>query len=155
MKKLLCIACSLIILASLTACGEPPTVNNDFSAAFSARCGDTDYAGTLTKDGDVLTIDMTEPYTVQGITFTYQGGKLSVGYAGHSAEATAGYLPGSCIPSSLHGTLPYLPQAEYTETADGTDHFTLPTPNGAAQLTADNGSLLSLTDPNGITYTFE
>ena len=156
MKRRLLLMMVILLILTLAACGEPPTVNSDFSGSFTVRYGNADYNGTLTKDGGALTIVMTAPYTVEGMTFTYQGDALRIGYRGHETETTAGYLAEACIPSYLHNTLPYLPQAEYVDTTDGVDRFTLPTPSGSAAVTASSGTLKSLTvAPNGLAFRFE
>ena len=145
----------LLLLLTLTACGEPPTVCSDFSGDFTVRYGDTDCRGKLDKNGGELSIVMTGPCTVEGMTFTYRESSLSVGFGGHSAETTADYLPSCSIPSCLHSALPYLPQAEYIETADGEDRFSLPTPSGSAVITASDGIIKTLTVPqNGLEFRF-
>lgn len=154
MKRLfLILLCMLMI--SLSACGEPPTMNSDFTSAFTAEYQGAEYAGTVSKEGDRLTITMNAPYTVQGIAFCYQGDELSIRCADHSTNANSEYLPDSGVPTVLHNTLAYLPQAVYISTESGADTFTLPTPYGDATLTAREGVPQSLTDPHsGIEVTF-
>ena len=140
----------------LSSCGEPPTVQSDFSASFTARYKDTDYAGTLTKEGDHLAVTLYEPYAAEGMSFCWEDSALSVRYMGHSTKANADYLPADSIPAALHNTLAYLSQASYTGSENKEDRFTLPTPYGNAELTAQDGIPKSLTDPNsGTAFVFE
>ena len=146
----------LIPVLTLSSCGEPPTIRTDFSALFSANHTETDYAGTVAKDGDHLTITMTEPYTVKGMVFEYADTQLSIRKLGHSAEAKADYLPMESIPTALRNALLYLPQARCSGSENGCDHYTVDTPYGEAALTASDGYLTEITEPHsGITFHFE
>lgn len=138
----------LTLTLFLTSCGEPPTVNSDFLAVFTTTYQNEDYAGTIKKDGDHLTIAMTSPYTVQGLIFEYQGDALSIRRGDHSANSKTEYLPDNSIPAVLRNTLVYLPQATFSKTEDGADIFDLPTPYGDATVTALNGIPTTLTDPH-------
>ena len=156
MKRYLCMAILLIMTISLTSCSEAPQVDADFSATFAAKIDEAEYAGDITADESGLSITMTQPYTVQGMRFDYYGGALSVDYGGHSVRADTGYLPCESVASALHETLAYLNQAEYRETKDGEDSFTLPTPHGSVALTAKDGALQTMTVPEyRMTFTFE
>ena len=155
MKRFFLLMTALLLMLTLSACGEPPTLNTDVAADFSVRYGDADYTGTLTKNADALTVALTAPYTVKGMTFTYRDGNLHLGYLKHSAEVAAGYLPEGGIVSRILHTLPYLPQAEYVETENGVDRFTVPTPSGSARVTAINGDIQTLTVPGGIAFHFQ
>lgn len=151
---LLCIA--LLPLFCLAACGEPPTVSADFAADFHVTQDETDYCGTLSLDGENLHIEMTEPYTVAGTGFDYAGKELTITAGGHSTQANSDYLPSRAVPSVLHNTLAYLAQAAYTDSEDGADRFTLPTPHGEATLTARDSLPVSLYDPHTkLTFTFD
>lgn len=147
MKKLLCILLLLPIL-SLTACQkEPPTVQDSFDLTFTVKQDDTDYAGTLTLGDGIMNITMTDPYTIEGMAFTYENGELTIGRGSLGTKANCDYLPAESIPASLYDALTYLSQAVYTESTDGSDSFTLPTPYGNAVLTAENGLPTSLQVP--------
>ena len=155
MKRILLLFMTLPILL-LCACGDPPAVQSDCRLAFTAHNADIPCAGTVEKDGDTLTVTMSEPYTVQGMIFSYEGETLSIRYGGHSAQANADHLPADSIPGILYGTLSYLPQATYSGTQDDTDRFILPAPCGDCELTAQNGIPVSLTVPkSGLTFSFE
>lgn len=155
MKRILALSILFILMLTLSACSEPPTVNAEFTAPFSVQYNGIDYAGTVSNSGSSLTLSMTAPYTVQGMVFDYQDSTLSVRYADCAANANADYLPSDSIPSILHNNLAYLAQASYDSSQDGADSFTLPTPYGEAALTAKEGIPTSLTDPkSGIEFTF-
>ena len=140
----------------LSACGEPPTVESDCRLAFTAENAELPYAGTVEKNGDSLTVTLSEPYMVQDMAFTYEGDMLSINYGGHSTQSRADYLPTDSVPAMLYSTLSYLPQAAYSGTQDGADRFILPTPYGDAELTARDGIPVSLTVPkSALTFSFE
>ena len=140
----------------LSACGEPPTVESDCRLAFTAENAELPYAGTVEKNGDTLTVTLSEPYTVQDMAFTYEGDMLSINYGGHSTQSRADYLPTDSVPAMLYSTLSYLPQAAYSGTQDGADRFILPTPYGDSELTARDGIPVSLTVPkSALTFSFE
>lgn len=156
MKRLIILPILFAVIFALSSCGEPPTVQSDFTASFTANYDDVDYAGTVTKNGDNLTVTFSAPYTVEGTAFCYEDGTLCIRYAGHSTQANADYLPANSVPAMLHNTLSYLSQASYTGTQDGKDHFSLPTPYGDASFTAQDGIPLSLTAPqSGTVFLFE
>lgn len=144
MKRILSLSICLILLFSLSACGEPPTVESNFTVSFTVSRNDTDYAGTLIREEGVLNIQMSEPYTVKGMAYCYQDGELSLSYGGLSTKSSCDYLPDDSIPGALFESLAYLSQATYTESSDGEDSFSLPTPYGNATLTAKDGIPTSL-----------
>ena len=152
MKRFLSLGILFVMILLLSACGEPPTVQSDFSASFTASRDDVGYAGTVTKSDASLTVIFSEPAAADGMEFCWENSALSIRYAGHSTQANADYLPSDSIPATLHNTLTYLSQAAYTGTENGEDRFTLPTPRGDAELTAENGVPTSLTDPNDGTF---
>lgn len=154
MKKLYLILLILPLL-SLTSCGEPPSINSDFSAVFSVQNEEITYTGTLNRCGDQLSITMTEPYTVAGLTFSYTDSQLNVQREHHSTYANADYLPAESIPSALRNSILYITQASYTGSENGTDTFTVETPYGEAALSASYGYLKEITEPHsGMTFRF-
>ena len=144
MKRILSLTLCLFMLLCLSACGEPPTVENNFIVSFTVSQGDTDYAGTLTREDGVLNIQINEPYAVKGMAYRFEDGELSIDYGTHSAKASCDYLPANSIPTALFESLTYLPQATYSESNDGEDFFNLPTPYGNATLAARDGIPTSL-----------
>lgn len=155
MKRILSLIICLIPLLSLSACGEPPTVESNFTVSFTVSQDDTDYAGTLSRKDDSLNIQMSAPYTVKGMEYHYQDGELSLSYGGHSTKANCDYLPADSVPEVLFDTLTYLPQATFIESNGGEDSFNLPTPYGDASLTARDGIPTSLYEPySGLEFSF-
>ena len=156
MKRIACILLLLPVLL-LSACrGEPPTVKDAFTLSFTVSQDDVDYAGILDRTEDSLTVTMTAPYTVRGTAFCYRDGGLSIDYAAHSTQANCDYLPSKSIPTVLYNASAYLSQAVYTESRDGEDHFTLPSPYGDTQLTVADGIPVQLCDPySGLSFSFD
>ena len=144
-----------VLLLTLPSCSQPTAIKTDFSASFTAACDDRDYAGTVAKDGDHLTVTVSEPYTVQGMVFDYTDTQLSIRDRGHSTETEADYLPKSSVPSALRDSLLYLSQASYTGSESGCDYYAVDTPWGEALITADEGMIITVTEPHsGITFYF-
>lgn len=156
MKRLLFFFLGIMIpMTALSACGEPPELNTDFTAEFSAVHNGTEYCGRLSAGRGRLSILMTAPYTVSGLGFDYDGSRLNMSLGGLNAAVNSGYLPSAAVPEALHNTLAYLDQAAYSGTEDSQDVYTLPSPYGDAKLTAVNGYPLSLYDPHtGMTFCF-
>ena len=155
MKRIILIILTLLMIISLASCGSPPVLKTDFSALFSVQSGDTDYAGSLNKDGDHLTITMKEPYTIAGMVFDYSDSGLSIRSKGHSTNADVDYLPDTSVPAALSNALLYLPQASYNASQNGTDSYTVTTPYGEATMTANDGYPTEITEPHsGLSFKF-
>ena len=149
MKRIiLCTAILLLTAVLLCACGDAPTVDNCFTVSFTAQRDEDDvnYAGTLQKTDDGICITMTAPYTVQGMRFTYESGAAQIARGGLSANADSDYLPDNSLPATLNRDMSFLPQASYRGVADGRDRYRIATPNGEAELLAENGIPTALTD---------
>ncbi len=154
MKRLLLIL-AVILIALLSACGEPPTVSTEFDADFAVTQEDIAYKGTLTLSDGTLSVVFSEPYTVQGMAFNYGADGMRITYAGHETAANCDYIPSKAIPQVLHNALAYLPQATYTGSDESGDCFSLPTPYGEATLTAKDGVPTALDDPHaGLRFRF-
>lgn len=155
MKRILLLFMT-VPLFLLSACGEPPTVESDCRLTFTVENTELSYAGEVEKSGDDLTVTLTEPYTVQGMTFSYESDSLSIRYGGHNTQAHPDYLPFESIPALLYNTLSYLPQAAYSSTQEDFDIFILPTPYGDSELTAKDGVPVTLNVPKSdLTVSFE
>ena len=156
MKRILSLTAVILILLSLSACSaKPPELAEAFEADFSALLGDAEYRGRLTADKDSLTILMTVPYTVEGMSFEYTDEGLSIGRGGMNTEVNCDYIPSTALPSRLHNALAYLGSASYSDSRDGEDIYTLPTPYGDAGITAKNGLPLKITLHDGAEICFE
>lgn len=157
-KRILMLLTVLLAITALSACGKAPEVNSDFTAAFSAVNEDDGaaYTGSLVKNGDDLHISLDTPYTVKGTVFDYTDGGLHIVSGSHSTNADSFYLPLNSLPATLYNALAYLDQAEYSSTESGEDRYTLPTPEGSAELYAKDGAPVSLVDTkSGWQITFE
>ena len=155
MKKLFAVIFMILTISCLSACAEPPTAPTEFSAVFHVDRGDVDHRGTVTVNGDGITIEMTAPGGAKGLSFCYTGEGLSIGYAGHSTMTNADYIPTDAAPSALYRALAYLPEARYLATEDGEDRFALPSPAHEAVLITRDGAPVSLSCPDtGLEFSF-
>lgn len=156
MKRILSLSALICILLSLSACSsEPPSLADAFGADFSTVLGDTEYHGRLSSDNDSLTLLMTAPYTVEGMSFEYTDDGLSIGKGGMNTEINCDYIPSAALPSMLHNALAYLDSSSYKGNDNGEDIYTLPTPYGDAEIRALNGLPRMLTLPDGAEINFE
>ena len=156
MKRILSLTAAICIMLSLSACSaKPPALAEAFEADFSAVLGDTEYRGRLTADKASVTLLMTAPYTVEGMSFEYTDEGLSIGRGGMNTEVNCDYIPSTALPSRLHNALAYLESASYAGSRDGGDVYTLPTPYGDAEITADNGLPQKMSLPDGTEIGFE
>lgn len=156
MKRILSMTALICILLSLSACSaEPPGLADAFDADFSTVLSDTEYRGRLTADNDSLTLLMTAPYTVEGMSFEYTDDGLSIGKNGMKTEINCDYIPSAALPSMLHNALNYLDSASYKGSEDGDDIYTMPTPYGDAEIRAINGLPQMLTLPDGAEISFD
>ncbi len=148
MKRIIVLFITLISVLCLSSCkAEPPGPDSAFISDFSVTDGDMDYSGSVELNESGMTISLNEPYTVSGMSFTYNVDGMSISRGGLSAKANSDYIPSRAVPSVLHDALSYLSQAEYQSTEDGEDIYTLPTPYGEAELTAENGRIRSMKVP--------
>ena len=155
MKKLILLLSAACIALCLSSCGEPPSVATVFDADFTVSRSGEDYSGRLSLTGESLTVAMTAPFTVEGMSFDYTDEGLTISRGGLSASANSDYIPAAAIPSVLHDTLTYIGQAAYIGSDGGEDSFTLPTPYGEATLTARDGDPVRLADDySGLTFEF-
>lgn len=155
MKRIICMIAAVPVALGLTACGEPPTVDSEFEADFSVVQDGSEYTGRLSVGEEGMSVDITAPYTVAGLGFDYSADGLSIRLGGLSANANCDYIPSTAVPEVLHNTLTYLGQAQYKETSDGEDSFTLPAPNSEAEITAKDGVPTGLYDPHsGLSFCF-
>lgn len=156
MKRILSLTVVICILLSLSACSaKPQALAEAFEADFSCVLGDTEYRGRLTADKASVTLRMTAPYTVEGMSFEYTDEGLSVGRGSMKTEVNCDYIPSNALPSRLHNALAYLESASYAGSEDGGDIYTLPTPYGDAEITAENGLPLKMNLPDGAEINFE
>lgn len=146
MKRLVWL-CILALTMGLTGCAEAPEAPAEFSAVFRVCREDTDCRGTVSVTQDGISVVMSAPHTAEGLRFDYTADGLSIGYGSHLAAANDDYLPADAIPSALHNTLAYLPQARYLKTENGAELYALPTPVREATLTVRDGIPISLSDP--------
>lgn len=154
MKRLLLILAFVLIIL-LSACGEPPTVDKELDAEFAVTQEDTAYKGEIKLSDGKLTVTFSEPYTVQGMEFSYGADGMRITYAEHETTANCDYVPSNAVPQVLHNTLAYLPQATCTGSDETGDLFSLPTPYGEATLTARDGVPTALYDPHsGLRFSF-
>ena len=81
-----------ITLASCSGQGflapSAPDLNKQFTLTAHVTCGDSDFTADFTRSNTgKWQVTLTEPYEVQGVTFTYSAGKVSAGYGNLTADA--------------------------------------------------------------------
>lgn len=157
MKKWITLFVTVLMLFCLSACrGDPPTIASAYTVSFNVTQDAIRYEGTLQQEDDTMTVTLSEPYAVSGLSFVYKGEELQIDYAGHSTIANSDYISSLTIPAVLHNTLSYAQNAEYQQTDEKGDSFSLPTPYGSAELYASDGIPTSLYDEHsGLEFSFQ
>lgn len=146
MKRILSVIILSLTMLVLCACAHGAReVDTEFSCKVSVTGGELACEGELSVGADEFILTMTAPPTIAGISYRYQNGELRTSYNGLSTVSDHDHIPSSAIPRALYTSLSYLSEAAY-QTSDGdVDTFSLPTPYGAATLTAKDGKPHTLT----------
>lgn len=157
MKKWITLFITISMLFCLSACrGDPPTIASAYTVSFTVTQDAIRYEGTLQQNDEAMTVTLSEPYAVSGMSFVYSGEELQIDYAGHSTIANSDYISSLTIPAVLHNSLSYAHNAEYQQTDESIDRFSLPTPYGSAELCACDGIPTSLYDEHsGLEFSFQ
>lgn len=142
MKKILCCAAAAVTMlfsgcaADIT--GGKPELDKTFSAEASIAIGGETVAGTLSRSNDnCWSLSVTAPYTLEGLTVTYNNGETSFSMLGF--ECTADFS------DSAVSALKLLAEA-YETAADNAGGFE----NGILEYTNENGAFSVTLDEKGM-----
>jgi len=141
MKRYLSVILLLIPLCAvmLTACRKPqPELKASFESEIIVS-GEQEITAHLNRTPDALTIAVTSPMSIAGLTYTYSGGELTASLNGHRCITDTDTLPSGAFPAVLHMVLCDIERAEYLSSDDSGDTFTLSTPSGDVQVTLADG----------------
>ena len=146
--------CLISALLFLTACSHAvPTLPEEYEADFSASGGELDCGGRITFSEGSLTVEMTSPDTVKGLTYTVADGELSTAYGELSCITdSAGVIPGS-VPAVMYEVFTALDKAIYLRSTNEDDIYRLELSSGRAELSFRKGALRSFSTAS-CPYTF-
>lgn len=136
-----------LLLCCCAGCRAEPPLHDSFTADFQTTYNGPQWQGTLTRTADGVDMTFFDPYTVSGLRVTYAGDRMQICCGDLTADAGSDLLSEASLPCLLYTTLLYLNQAQYTGDRDGEDHYTVPTPNGEAEITARDGIPASIILP--------
>ncbi len=145
MKRIISLLSACMLLFCLTACGSAHRLDSSYKGRVEFTDGSLSCTGDLTADGDTLTLSITSPENLSGISYEYRGGELHTTLNGLECVIPADGLPASAIPTLLHELFARSDEAEYQCTDDGADTFLLHTDAGDMTVTAKDGVPSSLT----------
>lgn len=141
MKKILLIICVGILAVIQTACGKAHTLSPAYSGEIQATNGERNYTAVLETDGENLSLTLSSPETVAGMRYGFKGEELHTSLNGLDCITAPKSLSSTALPRILCEIFTQLDKAEYRETADGADIFTL----GTAAITAKDGTPQKIT----------
>lgn len=115
-KVLLKCAAATLCAVSLASCSgqgflapAPPNLNKQFSLTARVTSGDSSFTADFSRtSAGQWQVTVTEPYEVQGVTFTYSGGSVSAAFGELTADAlTADFAasPPALMISALENTV--------------------------------------------------
>ena len=132
----------------LSACGKPsPTLPELYESEISVTGGGLDVKGLIRLDADSFRFTVTSPDTAAGLTYTYDKGGLCVS-RGELARLSDDGLGAGALPELLKSAITAIPNAEYLDSDEGGDNFSVPSENAKAVLTSKDGEPLKLTFEN-------
>lgn len=116
LKRIVLSAAGLIAALSLTACEgqnllapKPPELNKLFKFSANITCGTGGFSALFSRTAiGSWEVTVTEPYELQGITFTYTKGNAGASLDGLTAEALTSefsYSPVACIAEALENAV--------------------------------------------------
>lgn len=144
----------LLCLCLLTGCDRPfspaAPLTEGFTCSFSGSCGGLETAGTLTRPGPgMLTLTLTAPPELAGLTLTWDGEQVTAGLLGLSFSLPQESVPGTALGAELTAALDGARRGEGAP--DGQGRFATAGGGGDDAFTLyshpDTGALLSLSMP--------
>ncbi|MCM1054629.1 MAG: hypothetical protein NC394_03815 [Bacteroides sp.] len=115
-KKALAAAFAFITVLTFTSCGaqkllspKPPDLNKLFTFSANVSCGASSFSALFSRAAiGCWEVTVTEPYELQGITFTYTKGKAGASLDGLAAETLTSDFsssPVACIAEALENAV--------------------------------------------------
>ena len=141
-----------VTLASCSGQGflapSAPDLNKQFTLTAHVTSGDSDFTADFTRSNTgKWQVTLTEPYEVQGVTFTYSAGKASAGYGDLTADAlTADFAasPPGLIISAFEDTV----QDSAASTAYQKDTYMVRSGSCTLTFAQDSGAPILMELPN-------
>lgn len=135
---LLATACLLFFSGCRQSPKEPPKTS-DFTCNITAQCGDLTVKGTLSRPTPAeLTLTLSEPATLNGLTFHFNGTELAAEWHGLSIPLNREELPSTALTEGLITAL---------ESADTLTEHTVTEAGLVTEGTAKNHAFSLLSDP--------
>lgn len=152
MKRFFCLPIVILLLA-LTACGgDTHTLNASYAGSIQSTDGAVNYTAALTADGDTLTLSMTSPENVDGLTYEFCDGELHTSLNGLDTVTPYESLPPSSLPALLYALFSQCDSAKFQSTDNGVDTFILSVGDGDMTVTATDGVPQTLVYGNRTVY---
>lgn len=150
MKRVIAITLCILTVFALTACGKAShSLDPSYDGEVQATDGRTNYIAEVKSGEDGVSVTLRAPDSVAGLCCEFSGGELHTRLNGLDCITVADSLPPASFVSLLHEVFLNADSAEYLETADGVDTFSLKTRGGTAVITAKDGKIQSITAEYG------
>lgn len=112
MRKLLCVACLLVIpVIFIVSCGKkeasaPDHLMVSLSASAQVIQGESSLSCTVTRNAEgVAVITVTEPAQLNGMSFEWRGDGYGISYNGLACETEKPFLPSTSFASAIINVL--------------------------------------------------
>ncbi len=149
MKRIFSIMIISVFLLTLSACGKPNrSIEADLGGEIHATDGQRNYIAAVTAREDSLTLTLSAPESVAGVSYIFRGGELRTALNGLECVTSVDDLPSGSVVSLLYELYSHPDDAEFQSASDGADTFTLHTKGGIATVTAQDGKPQSISRGN-------
>ena len=156
-RSVIILLTALLIL--LAGCTEPTAELPDpFEADVSAVSDGLSFTAHASLSGGELTLGVSTPDELSGITYTVSDSEMSASYSDLSCVLSPDSLAGSTAPRLLYDALAHVSEARFIESVDGANVFELTLTDGKAKLVFSGGELSELSadfSPYIFTFTHE
>ena len=149
MKRIsICLFAVLAALILSSCSAKPPELSRDFACEMTAKSPDAEYTGLVTCSVGSVTLSLTSPPEVAGISYTLSDTKLRASLDGLTCITSADSLSPGSLPALICAAMQGLDTAAYVSSENRRDIYTVDTADGAVTVTAENGLPISVTADN-------
>ena len=149
MKRIIIILLVISAIAFAACSHEPPELSRSFVCDLTAESPDAEYTGRVTRSAESVTLSITSPPEVAGISYTMSDTELRTSLDGLTCVTSADSLSPSSLPAIVCAALYGLDNAAYVSSENGRDIYTVSSAIGDITVTAEGGLPVSVTTEKG------
>ena len=145
MKRLFFVLLFIPVMCVMTSCAPPtPELKDSFTIPLTVN-GTLDCSADLSRSGDSLTLTLTSPEALAGLSYTYINNALTASYNGLSCITDPSAMPDAALPDILYTIVTDIENAACLRSDEGGDVFQL---HGATVTIRDGLPIrIDVTDP--------